>query len=154
MKDVYDKMISNVIRNINWSRIKHFHHILDLKWQFPDVKGHIVERYPTVTELKEELKTLINFAINQKEKSLQRDLWLIEWDCKEKEGSTPSYSLEVFFVLEDAVSVETGNTKDNVIPKDLNQLESKLNEAVKNENFELAAELRDAINSIKEKEKN
>jgi protein-arginine kinase activator protein McsA len=151
MKDVYDKMISNVIRNINWSRIKHFHHILDLKWQFPDTKGHIVERHPTVTELKEELKTLINFAIKQKEKTFQKDLWLIEWDCKEKEGSSPSYSLEVFFVLEEAVSVETGNKE---LPKNVNELESRLNEAVEHENFELAAEIRDLITSLKEKEKN
>lgn len=149
MKDVYEKMISNIIRNMNWSRIKHFHHLLDLKWQFQDNKGNIVERFPTITELKDELKTLIKFAMVEKEKSIETGNWLIKWELIEEENKTPNFTLEVFFVLEDAISIETG-VKDyskDTLPK----LEDQLKSAVDSENFEEAAKLRDIISGLNEK---
>lgn len=149
MKDVYEKMISTIIRNMNWSRIKHFHHLLDLKWQFQDNKGNIVERFPTITELKDELKTLIKFAMIEKEKSIETGNWLIKWDFIEEENKTPNFTLEVFFVLEDAISIET-NIKD--YSKDsLPKLEDQLKSAVDSENFEEAAKIRDIISSLNEK---
>lgn len=146
MKDHYEKMISEIIRNINWNRIRHFHQALDVKWQFKDQKGHIVERAPTITELKEELRSLTKFVMVEDEKTLETGSWLIKW--KKNTTEDTNSVLEVFFILDEAYSIHEHEIKTNV---SIDKLNEELEIAVKNEDYERAAKIRDLISSYTEK---
>ena len=146
MKTNHEKMIQEVIKTINWNRIKYFHQVFGIKWQFEEKDGHIIERFPTIAELKEELRSLLKFAITQNTKSLDYGNWLIFWkdeEAAEKEGSHLA-RLEAIFSLEETFVIDNNSDEDVV-----NILETKLSEAVKNEKYEDAAKLRDKINERK-----
>lgn len=142
MKNNYEKMIQEVVKTINWNRIKYFHQVFGIKWQFEEKDGHIVERFPTISELKEELRSLLRFAISKNTRSLDYGNWLIFWtdeEAAEREGLN-SARLEAIFSLEETFVIDSNDHDDTV-----KVLESKLEEAIKSEKYEEAAKLRDKI---------
>jgi len=142
MKNNHEKMIQEVVKTINWSRIKYFHQVFGIKWQFEEKDGHIIERFPTISELKEELRSLLKFAITQNTKSLDYGNWLVFWTdeaAAEREGLS-SARLEAIFSLEETFVIDNNSDEDAV-----KILENKLEDAVKNEKYEEAAKLRDKI---------
>ena len=146
MKANHEKMIQEVVRSINWNRIKHFHQVFKIKWQFEEKDGYITERFPTVAELKEELRALLKFAILKNTKSLDYGNWLIFWTDEEsaaKEGLN-SARLEAIFSLEETFVIDNSSDDDAV-----KILESKLEKAITDERYEEAARLRDKINQRK-----
>jgi hypothetical protein len=135
-------MIQEVVKTINWNRIKYFHQVFGIKWQFEEKDGHIVERFPTISELKEELRSLLKFAISKNTKSLDYGNWLIFWtdeDAALREGLA-SARLEAIFSLEETFVIDNSNEEDAVA-----LLETKLENAIKSEKYEEAAKLRDKI---------
>lgn len=146
MKTNYEKMIQEVIKTINWNRIKYFHQIFGIKWQIEEKNGHIVERFPTISELKEELRSLLRFAISKNTRSLDYGNWLIFWtdeEAAEKEGLS-SARLEAIFSLEETFVIDNSSDDDAI-----KLLETKMDDAIKKEKYEEAARLRDIISSKK-----
>jgi len=149
MKTNHEKMVQEVVKTINWNRIKYFHQVFGIKWQFEEKEGHIVERFPTISELKEELRSLLKFAITKNTKSLDYGNWLIFWTDEEtaaKEGLA-SARLEAIFSLEETFVIDNSNSEDD----GLKILEEKMEEAIKNEKYEEAAKLRDRISERKKR---
>ena len=147
MKNNHEKMVQEVVKTINWNRIKYFHQVFGIKWQFEEKDGHIIERFPTIAELKEELRSLLKFAITQNTKSLDYGNWLIFWtdeEAAEREGMS-SARLEAIFSLEETFVIDNDRNDEEVVKI----LENKLQEAVQNEKYEEAAKLRDKINERK-----
>jgi excinuclease UvrABC nuclease subunit len=150
MKSNHEKMVQEVVKTINWNRIKYFHQVFGIKWQFEEKEGHIVERFPTISELKEELKSLLRFAIEKNTRTLDYGNWLIFWtdeEAAEREGLT-SARLEAIFSLEETFVIDSNSDEDAV-----KVLESKLEDAVKKEKYEEAAKIRDKINERKNQNK-
>jgi len=146
MKANYEKMIQEVIKSINWNRIKHFHQVFKIKWQFEEKDGNITERFPTISELKEELKALLKFTISKNTKSLDYGNWLIFWtdeDTAAREGLS-SARLEAIFSLEETFVIDNSADEDAI-----KILETKLERAIEAEKYEEAARLRDKINERK-----
>ena len=146
MKTNHEKMVQDVIKSINWSRIKYFHQVFGIKWQFEEKNGHLLERYPTISELKEELKSLIQFAIGKNIKTLDYGNWLIFWKNEEdafREGLDGA-RLEAIFSLEECFVIDNDSSIDSVAV-----LENKLENAIKLEKYEEAAKIRDKINEKK-----
>jgi len=146
MKANHEKMIQEVVRSINWNRIKHFHQVFKIKWQFEEKEGHIIERFPTISELKEELKALLKFAISKNARTLDYGNWLIFWtdeDAAAREGLS-SARLEAIFSLEETFVIDNSGDDDAI-----KILESKLEKAIEAEKYEEAARLRDKINERK-----
>lgn len=146
MKTNYEKMIQDVIKSINWNRIKYFHQIFGIKWQFEEKNGYIAERFPTISELKEELQTLLKFVINKNIKTLDYGNWLIFWTNEEdayKEGFSGA-KLEAIFFLEECFVIDNDSERDTI-----SVLENKLELAIQNEMYEEAAKLRDKIKEKK-----
>ena len=146
MKTNHDKMIQEVVKTINWNRIKYFHQVFGIKWQFEEKEGHIVERFPTISELKEELRSLLKFAVSKNTRSLDYGNWLIFWTDEEaaKREGLESARLEAIFSLEETFVIDSDSDSDAV-----KVLENKLEEAVRMEKYEEAAKLRDKINERK-----
>ena len=147
MKSNHEKMVQEVVKTINWNRIKYFHQVFGIKWQFEEKDGVINERFPTIAELKEELRSLLKFAINQNTKSLDYGNWLIFWTdeiAAEREGMS-SARLEAIFSLEETFVIDNDRNDEEVVKI----LENKLQEAVEHEKYEEAAKLRDKITERK-----
>ena len=148
MKANHEKMVQEVIKSINWNRIKYFHQVFKIKWQFEEKEGHIVERFPTIAELKEELRSLLNFAIEKNTRSLDYSNWLIFWtdeEAAQKEGLS-SARLEAIFSLEETFVLD--NQEESYTEK---ILETKLEEAISKEKYEEAARLRDKLKVFEKK---
>lgn len=142
MKANHEKMIQEVVKSINWNRIKYFHQVFGIKWQFEEKDGHIAERFPTIGELKEELRSLLKFAVTKNSRTLDYGNWLIFWtdeDAAAREGLS-SARMEAIFSLEETFVIDNSKDEDAV-----KILESKLDEAIKAEKYEEAAKLRDKI---------
>ena len=146
MKTNHEKMIQEVVKTINWNRIKYFHQVFGIKWQFEEKSGSIIERFPTISELKEELRSLLRFAITKNTRTLDYGNWLIFWTDEEtaKKESLSSARLEAIFSLEETFVIDNSDDDDAV-----KILEDKLDNAIKMEKYEEAAKLRDKINERK-----
>lgn len=146
MKTNHEKMIQEVVKTINWNRIKYFHQVFGIKWQFEEKNGHIVERFPTISELKEELRSLLRFAITKNTRTLDYGNWLIFWTDEEaaKKENLTSARLEAIFSLEETFVIDNSEDDDAV-----KILEDKLDNAIQQERYEEAAKLRDKINERK-----
>jgi hypothetical protein len=147
MKKNYERMIQDVIKSINWNRIKYFHQVFGIKWQFEEKSGSIMERYPTIGELREELRSLLKFVINKDTKTLDYGNWIIFWKNEDdaKFEGLGGARLEAIFSLEECFVIDSDPGQDTVAV-----LENKLESAIKMEKYEEAAKIRD---KIKEKKK-
>jgi hypothetical protein len=148
----YDKLVHDVVKSINWQRIKYFHHVFGIKWEFEEEKeGYITERYPTVAELKEELRTLLGFAIAKNMPVLDYGNWIILWkdeDASKREGIDGA-RLEAIFSLEDSIAIETHDEEIEL----LDNIKKKMDEAVTKEDYAKAAKLRDKIDFLEKRKK-
>ena len=152
MQANYERMINDVIKTINWSRVKYFHTVFGIKWQFSEKSGYVVERFPTIAELKQELKTLLEFIINKNLRTIDYSNWLIYWTDEEtaKREGLHSARIEAVFSLEDALVIDSANENH---PNVISELKQKMKDALSLEKYEEAARIRDRILSIEEKNK-
>jgi hypothetical protein len=147
----HENLVQDVIKTINWNRISYFHRVFGIKWQFQEKEGYVAERFPTVSDLKDELSTLLRFAINKNTPVLEYGNWLILWTDEEtsKVRGTEGARLEAIFSLEDSIAIESSNLDSNAIE----EIRIKLDEAVVKEDYEKAAKLRDKIQMLESRKK-
>ena len=151
MKQTEEKLIQDVIKSLNWNRISYFHRVFGIKWQFQEKEGAIEERFPTTSDLKEELKTLLNYVISKNTPVLEYGSWIIFWTNEEtsrKQGSEGA-RLEAIFSLENAISIDSSTEDKNAIE----DIRFSLEEAIAREDYEKAAKLRDRIAAIEKRKK-
>lgn len=147
----YEKLMQDVIKNINWNRIKYFHHVFGIKWQVEEKEGYVSERYPTISDLKEELRTLLRYAVTTNKPTLDYGNWIILWKDEEasRRENLEGARLEAIFSLEDSIAIET---KDEEIEM-LDNIRKKMEEAVTKEDYEKAAKLRDKLEFLQKRKK-
>ena len=117
-----------------------------IKWQFEEKDGHLIERFPTISELKDELRTLLIFVVTKNIKTFDYSNWIILW-INEEDAQADGLSgakLEAIFSLENCFVLDNDPDVDTLL-----LLENKLESAIKNEKYEEAAKLRDKINAKK-----
>jgi hypothetical protein len=149
MNSLQEKLVQEVVKSINWNRIKYFHHVFGIKWQFQEKEGYIAERFPTISDLKEELRTLLRFAMTKNTPVLEYGNWLILWTDEEqarKQGMEGA-RLEAIFSLEDSIAIDNSSQHAETIEL----AQEKLQEAISKEDYEKAAKLRDRINVLQQR---
>jgi hypothetical protein len=149
MSKNYEKLVQEVIKSMDWKRIRYFHHVFGLKWQIEEKEGYVTERYPTESDLKDELRTLMKFVISKNTPVLSYCHWIILWKDEEtskKEGMEGA-RLEAIFSLADSIAIETPDEKNEM----LDSIRKKMEEAITKEEYEKAAKLRNKIEFLKRK---
>lgn len=126
------EIINNVIYSIDWRKVKTFHTRLGIKWVF-ETKSGDTERVPSVSELREDLRQILNHMVSENITYISYGNWVIFWD--KEEGETVG-DVRVIFRLAD-FSFESGTQKE--------RLESALLKAIDNEDYEYAAQIRDEL---------
>jgi hypothetical protein len=138
--DLYKEAFERVIQNINWRKIKSYHKKLNILWEFTE-ENELVMRVPYVSELREELKSIFEHMLSEDLNYISYGSWIIFWD---REDSV-SGNIRVIFRLADFIFEEDKKNRQS--------LEKALAKAIEKEDYEYAAELRDALNK-KESENN
>ena len=126
------EIISNVIYSIDWRKIKTFHTRLGIRWVY-ETKSGDVERIPTVSELREDIRQILNHMVLENINYISYGNWVIFWD---KEDDKTVGDVRVIFRLADFV-FETDDEKE--------RLELALSKAIDDEDYEYAAQIRDKL---------
>ena len=142
----YSKTIDDAINRIDWDVVRTFYK----EFETISIKKKSYYKAKTVPEIKRELRDLITFAIEGNCKELHHDQWIISWDDNFRKGM---FSLEVYFVASKSTSIEA--IEDEELDEDMGPdmiergvLISMLDKNVKEENFELAAVIRDRLKKL------
>ena len=151
MNSLHEKLVNDVVKSINWNRINYYHRVFGIKWQFQEKEGSIAERFPTVSDLKEELRTLLRFIMNKDTPVLEYSNWLILWTSEEmaKKQGTDSARLEAIFSLESSIAIDTSSKE----LEGIDVVNKKMEEAVVKEDYEKAAKLRDKLVLLESRKK-
>jgi len=129
----YREAFDKVIQSINWRKIKSYHKKLNITWEIEDDK-QIIKRIPSVDELRSELKSIFEHMLSEDLSYISYGSWIIFWD--REEGI--SGDIRVIFRLADFIFEEDKQTRRS--------LELALEKAIEKEDYENAAEIRDALN--------
>jgi hypothetical protein len=137
--DSLSKTINQLIKSIDWIRIKSIHKKLNILWEFEDDK-QTVTRVPTVGELKDEFRALIQHMNENDLNYVSYENWIVFW---EKTDDQPFGSLRAVFRLLDYSFSESEETEsEESLSEDLN---AELKIALDNEDYEYAALIRDEL---------
>jgi len=129
------KTINQIVKSIDWVRIKSIHKKLNILWEYEEDK-EIVYRVPTVSELKEELRSVIHYMYENDLNNVSYENWIIFWDKPEDKVFG---ELRAIFRIFD---YSFNETKSENPTEDLNE---ELKIALENEDYEYAALIRDEL---------
>lgn len=140
--DALSKTINQLVKSIDWARIKSIHKKLNILWEFEDDKQTSL-RVPTVGELKDEFRSLIQHMNENDLSYVSYENWIIFW---EKEEDQPFGSLRAVFRLLDYSFTESVEEEETSESEDL---DAELKIALENEDYEYAALIRDELKKNK-----
>lgn len=161
MKKEFKKMINETLKSIDWEKITKFYENRTLIWiAEKNIKGNksIRSSIPTILDLKNELKSILVYIIDSNLPEYSYSHWTIFWfEGDDEIGS----QLEVifspirFFISETKNEMSIKNIKEPYMSteEEIKKLSISLQKAVKEENYELCAELRDKIIELENKTK-
>jgi hypothetical protein len=124
--------IGRIVASIDWKKIKSFHTKLGITWEY-EVDKEIVNRVPTIPELKGELTSILSHMVDEKLDYISYGSWIVFWENNEPGG------VRVIFRVADFSFEENKQSKDS--------LEEMLKNAIEREDYEYAAVIRDEINN-------
>lgn len=128
----YREAYESIIRSIDWRKIKGYHKKLDIFWEIESDKES-VKIIPSISELKNDLRTLFEHMLSEKLFYISHGNWIIFWEREDNETG----DIRVIFRLADFIYE---NDKDSY-----ESLQRSLELAIEKEDYEYAAVLRDEI---------
>lgn len=137
--DSLSKTINQLVKSIDWIRIKSIHKKLNILWEFEDDKQTVL-RVPTVGELKDEFRALIQHMNENDLSYVSYENWIIFW---EKTDDQPFGSLRAVFRLLDYSFTEAEDETE--FQSESEDLDTELKIALENEDYEYAALIRDEL---------
>ncbi len=141
-------MIQTILDSLDWEEIQDYHNKLNILWDIQKEDGTKKTAVPSVFDIKEELNELLQYVTSENLDYLSYGNWIIFAEEEE---------FRVVFRLNDWV-FKRNKIKESIpyhipfISLDKDELENTLERALKVEDYELAAELRDAIHKIDKKD--
>jgi excinuclease UvrABC helicase subunit UvrB len=134
--DPFNKTIDRIVNAIDWKKIKDYHKRLNILWEFTEDK-QIVQRVPTITELRNELRSIIFYMNEENLDYISYGSWVLFWDKEKGEVG----DIRVIFRLADFHFEENANSVES--------LEDALQKALEKEDYESAAAIRDTLQKKK-----
>lgn len=147
--------LDKIVNSIDWDTVYDYHNKLNILWDIKNNDGTIDTRVPEVNDLREELSSLIVYMFDNNCDYLSYGTWVIFW---ETDDPTKLGEIRIIFRLGDYLISDTEHNPDgNYTPfpddKDsLKDLEKQLKSAIKEEDYELAALIRDEIQDLNKKD--
>lgn len=139
--------IGQAIDKISWKTIHEYYVQSGVKWRFAIEGGH-EHRTPSIEEMQADLRNAINFVFSRNMATMDYGSWLIFWADASTAAQLglPGAQLEVIFALTGSLINDTDDFKTEDMS--LVSLKSNLEEAIHEENFELAARIKDQIDRM------
>lgn len=144
--------LEKALRKISWKTVQDYYKKSKVEWKFRDEQGNDIYRAPSLLEIKDDLINAINFVFSKNLASMDYGNWIIYWtdpQTAEQMGMNGA-QLEVLFVLTGALI----NNEEELESKEISSLsiEDNLQAALKNEDYELAARLRDQLSLVQKRQ--
>lgn len=136
--DKINLAINRIINAIDWSKVKSYHKKLGIYWEIENDKD-TVKKLPTIAELKDELRSIINHMYEENLNYISYGSWVIFWERND-------YSIGDIRVIFRVADFHFEENRD-----DKKFLEEALQKAIEKEDYEYAAAIRDTLNK-KQKE--
>ena len=165
------KLVDKLIQSLDWDTIFEIHKTFRFgvgegSEIIPGLKRKVFSDSLTKTDIKNELKTLLKFAIENDQPKVIYGQWMIfwfnqDWDIEipmekyiefEEDEDLEEFSfdsrLEVFYAPQRiAITANLGSEGNTMNPdSDFSTIESMLEKALRSENYELASKLREVLN--------
>jgi hypothetical protein len=144
--------LDKALKKISWKTIYEYYKKSRIEWKFQDENDQEVYRLPTLEEIKDDLICAINFVFSRNLASMDYGNWIIYWTDQgtAEQLGMGGAQLEVLFVLTGALI----NKEEEFESKEISNLtiEDNLQLALKNEDYELAARLRDQMNKTQKRQ--
>lgn len=148
--------LDKIVNGIDWDTVYDYHKKLNILWDIKNKDGSIDTRIPAIDDLREELLQLIVYMDDNDCDYLSYGTWVIFW---ETDDPNKLGEIRIIFRLGDYVISDTErNPKDgNYIPfpengDSLKYLKTQLEDAIDEEDYELAALIRDEIQDLNKKD--
>ncbi len=146
--------IDLVIDKIDWSVIRKYHKKLDIFWEFDNKDGGKTLKIPSEKDLKEELRSILQYMLEEKMEYLSYGNWIIFWNVESvfKEERLLG-EIRVVFRISDYTFTDNSDShiqfQKEITDLDKSKLEKLLETALKEEDYENAAFIRDCITALK-----
>lgn len=146
--------IDIIISKIDWSNIRKYHKKLDIFWEIENEKKEKVLRIPTEKDLKEDLLSILHYMFNEKMEYLSYGNWIIFWNMDSiVEEERLLSEIRVIFRVSDYTFTNNQDLskqfQKSLTEIDKVKLEIMLENALKVEDYENAAFIRDRIFKLK-----
>lgn len=125
--------IDKILSTIDWKKIKSYHTKLGIKWEY-EVDKQVFKKVPSIPELRDDLSSILNHMLEEELEYISYGSWIVFW---------VSGDIRVVFRLVDLSFEDAKDAREN--------LQAALADAVKDEDYEKAAIIRDEINNINTK---
>lgn len=165
------KLVDKLIQSLDWDTIFEIHKTFRFgvgegSEIIPGLKRKVFSDTLTKTDIKNELKTLLKFAIENDHPKIIYGQWMIfwfnqDWDIEipiekyiefEEDEDLEEFSfdsrLEVFYAPQRIAISANLSSEENIMKpdSDFSTIESMLEKALRSENYELASKLREVLN--------
>jgi hypothetical protein len=146
--------IDIIISKIDWSTIRKYHKKLDIFWEVENKDGEKTLRIPAEKDLKEELRSILQYMAEERMEYLSYGNWIIYWNIETVTNDDRLLGeIRVIFRISDYTFTDNPEShkqfQKNISGLDASNLESLLENALKEEDYENAAIIRDCISAIK-----
>lgn len=160
-----EKMINNIINELDWRIILDFYHKLNISWYAKDLvkKNSLKKRNPSLEDLQNELRTVCRFVIEKRIAEYTYENWTIFFlDIENYNGEDYNKKddfgcqLEVFFCPTRSLTFENNfddeyperEEKMDQVEMEISILNGFLDKAIEDEKYEMASIYRDKINTL------
>lgn len=136
-------ILKSLTSDINWEEIQKLYKKLNIVWNIEVSPGTFESKIPEISDLKDEVKQLIEFLYESGDDYISYGNWIIFFD---KDNN----NVRIIFRLAD-ITIGDKPKKEFKLQEDydIRSLEDKLNLCVLNEKYEEAASIRDKINFLR-----
>lgn len=169
MRKEYQKLIEKLVQSLDWDTIFEIHKSFKFgvgegSEVIPGLKRKVFSESLTKNDLKNELKTLIKFAIENNHPKLIYGQWMIFWFNQEWNAEIPMENyvdfeededmeeyvfdsrLEVFYAPQRiAITANLESPEEAKADSEFSAIETMLEKALSTENYELASKLKEVL---------
>lgn len=137
---------NKILDKINWDLILEYHNKLKIYWDVQDEDGTTRTRVPKLSDLKSEVKSLLNYMFNNGYETISYGNWII---FRDTDNLDEMGKVRIVFRIVDLTFIDEEDELVFNTSFELEYLEEQLESAIIEENYEFAAVLRDRIHKYK-----
>lgn len=141
--------ISKILAKVDWTKIQDYHKKLNILWDIENKDGTVTPQVPDIIDLRNEVEALLLYMFDNDLEYLSYGNWVIFWE--HEDGAFGEIRV-IFRLIDYLFTSKEENHSPFENTKSIEDLQEDLDCALKDEDYESAAILRDMIHSLDKKD--